>query len=110
VLFAGGEITHVARKRPAQGDPAAFCVQEHLGGTTVLDPSPDPRAIALAHKAFAAATAITGEQLMYCRVDMFLSEDGAGFMLSELEATEPSLYHPLCPHSAKVLATKHIEE
>jgi len=106
-VFVGGSLSHCARKRPARSE-GCFCVQEHLGGTMELEEHPPKEALALAERCLAAQLAIIPEQPLYARVDMFFSDTtlhAESFMLSELEETEPSLYHNLCPRSAEMLAT-----
>lgn len=108
LIFIGGRFTHSARKRPAAAADS-FCVQEHLGGSTVLEPNPPEGAMRLAERVLAAQFEVLHEKPLYARVDMFYNDDDAAkepFLLSELEITEPSLYHNLCPHSAELFAAE----
>lgn len=81
-IFLGGEFSHAVLKRPQEGD---FRVQEHLGGSS--------RAAAPGETLIAQARAVTEkipEPWLYARVDGVETE--AGFLLMELELTEPSLF------------------
>ena len=45
----------------------------------------------------------TGHDMLYARVDIVRGEDG-GWLLGELEATEPSLYFTVAPEAASRMA------
>ncbi|HEY9422953.1 MAG TPA: hypothetical protein VIW92_16190 [Thermoanaerobaculia bacterium] len=81
-IFLGGEYSHAVLKRPREGD---FRVQdEHGGSSRPAVPGPD-----LIAQARAVAQKIPPPWL-YARVDGV--ETDAGFLLMELELTEPSLF------------------
>ncbi|WP_170981550.1 ATP-grasp domain-containing protein [Nocardioides dongxiaopingii] len=76
-------------------------VHERHGGTTTAVPL-DAAAARLAVDAVAAASARTGADLVYARVDL-LHRDGR-LVVSEVEVTEPGLYLPILPVNATALA------
>ena len=77
LVWIDGEVMHGVRKRPPEGLPdQAVTPLAHL----------DPAAVALAH----AAVATLPPGCVYVRIDMVPHE--GSFLVSELEATEPSLY------------------
>lgn len=98
-LFADGQLTHAARKRPKAGD---FRVQETYGGTQVRDLESEGNAalVATARKALLAASE-DGIPL-YGRVDGVLHE--RKFLLMEVELIEPSLYFDVHPPAAEAFA------
>ena len=81
-IFLGGELSHAVLKRPQEGD---FRVQEHLGGSS----RPAVPSRELIGQARAVVEKIPRPWL-YARVDGV--ESGEGFLLMELELTEPSLF------------------
>ena len=83
-VFFGGELSHVVRKRPPPGD---FRAQEHLGGTTALEPSPPE---ALARSARASLRIACPTPPLYARVDGI--PRGDTLLVMELELAEPLLY------------------
>jgi glutathione synthase/RimK-type ligase-like ATP-grasp enzyme len=83
VVVIDGTVSHAIRKLPAAGDPR---VQIEFGGRYEPDPLDDDR-IALAEW----IVEVAGHDLLYARVDLLPADDGT-WQLSELEATEPSLY------------------
>lgn len=83
IIFLGGEVAHVVRKRPADGD---FRVQEHYGAShQPVDPPTDGLELAR------AVLATLDEPPLYGRVDMVRDLDDA-LCVIELELIEPALY------------------
>ena len=83
LLLFNNSYSHAVIKRAKPGD---FRVQPHLGGTEEAVEAP-PEALALAHRAMAAAPAAAA----YARVDMLV--DGRGdWQIMELELIEPALW------------------
>jgi glutathione synthase/RimK-type ligase-like ATP-grasp enzyme len=83
VIVLDGRVSHAVNKVPAPGD---IRIQIEHGGTyRVVEPDADT--VALAEWIVSA----TGQDLLYARVDL-LPDGVGGWMLGELEATEPSLY------------------
>lgn len=82
LLFFGGEYSHAVLKKPRSGE---WRVQETWGGTR--EPATAPRA---ARELADRVLAWVKEPLLYARVDLLPGP--GGWELSELEATEPSLY------------------
>ena len=81
-IFLGGEYSHAVLKRPREGE---FRVQEHLGGST--------RAAVPNSTLIEQARAVTEKipaPWLYARVDGVETDEG--FLLMELELTEPSLF------------------
>jgi glutathione synthase/RimK-type ligase-like ATP-grasp enzyme len=95
VVVVDGEVTHAARKRPADGD---FRVQEEYGGRSVRE-TVDRDVAALATWVVDA----TGADLLAARVDLLEDEVG-GLQLVELEVTEPDLFLLDAPDAAARLA------
>lgn len=99
VLYAGGELSHVVRKVPRQGD---IRVQPEFGSDVRLE-QPDDEMVA------AADTVLDqiDDELAYARVDLVRTADGR-LSLIELEVIEPQLYlrwDPAAPeHFARALA------
>ncbi|MDC0748059.1 ATP-grasp domain-containing protein [Polyangium mundeleinium] len=83
VVFFDGEASHAVRKVPCAGD---FRSQPEFQSRVSAAPI-EAEALAVARAAFAAV----GKPLLYARVDLVRSDDGA-LQLIELELTEPSLY------------------
>lgn len=98
VLLFEGQVSHGARKAALL--EASAGVRQDLAGLSVvtpLEPSAAEVEVAL------AAVAATGWELLYARVDMVPSADGAPVVL-ELELTEPSLFLRHAPGSAQRFA------
>jgi hypothetical protein len=100
VLVFGGEVSHAARKAPLLV-PGALPYVSDDEVITPREPSVAQAQLALA--AVAAAERITGQRLLYARVDLIPGPDGAPVVL-ELEAAEPSLFLTQAPGSAQRLA------
>lgn len=99
VVVIDGAPTHGVRKVPAGGD---YRVQEDWGARDMIW-DPDPEALDLARRAIEAAREVTGEDLVYGRVDLL--RDGAGrLVLNELELVEPALFFRHGPEAATRLA------
>ncbi len=99
VFVIDGEVVSQAQKRPAAGE---IRVHEQYGGSTVAAEVTE-EAAALARRAVAAATTLTGGRLDYARVDQMRLDDGT-LAVSELEVTEPGLYLELLPQNADAFA------
>ena len=82
LVFFGGQYSHAVLKTPAPGD---FRVQEELGGSAIAS-EPSANVIERA----GAIVRASPWPLLYARVDG-IEHDG-GFMLMELEITEPFLF------------------
>jgi glutathione synthase/RimK-type ligase-like ATP-grasp enzyme len=95
VVVVDGEVTHAVRKRPAAGD---FRVQEEFGGQAVAVEL-DRDVAALARWVVDA----TATELLVARVDL-LPDGAGGWLLAELEATEPDLFLTVAPDAAAPLA------
>ncbi len=87
LLWFGGEFSHAARKRPAAGE---FRVQEQFGGSTVPAVA-GPEEVALGRRILAGLD----RSPLYARLDFL--HDGRGWLLSEIELTEPSMFLALDP-------------
>ncbi len=87
LLFFDGGFSHAARKRPAPGE---FRVQEQFGGST-LPAVASPADVALGERIVAALDRCP----LYARLDFLHSPDG--WLLSEVELTEPSMFLALDP-------------
>lgn len=87
LLFLDGSFSHAARKRPALGE---FRVQEQFGGST-LPAVASPAEVALGERIVAALDRCP----LYARLDFLHSPDG--WLLSEIELTEPSMFLALDP-------------
>jgi glutathione synthase/RimK-type ligase-like ATP-grasp enzyme len=87
LLFFDGSFSHAARKRPAVGE---FRVQEQFGGSTVP-------AVAAPEEVTLGRRILEGldRSPLYARLD-FLRAPG-GWLLSEIELTEPSMFLALDP-------------
>ena len=96
LMLFDGAFSHAVIKRAKPGD---FRVQPHLGGREEQVQAPD-EALALAHKALAAAPAPTA----YARVDMVADEAGA-WRIMELELIEPALWLDKAEGSAERFGT-----
>jgi len=90
-FYFDGELSHSARKHPAAGE---FRVQEEHGGRTVLAEAPEAAATVAG-----AALASLEQRLLYARVDLLRDRRG-GWLVSELELIEPSMYLALAPGAA----------
>ena len=84
LLFFGGQLSHVVRKRPVAGE---FRVQVQYGGGYVALAEAPAGALALAERTLAAI----GEDLLYARIDMAPDADGR-WLLMEAELIEPDFY------------------
>lgn len=95
VIVIDGSVTHAIRKRPAAGE---IRIQiEHGGRYERVDPTPAQSDLA------AWIVETVGHDLLYARVDL-VPDDTGTWQLSELEATEPSLYLSWAPDAADRLA------
>lgn len=106
VFVLDSEVVSQAQKRPGPDD---IRVHEYHGGSTVAAQVTD-EAVALAHRAVAAAEELLGERLDYARVDQMRLADGT-LAVSELELTEPGLYLEVLPGNAERfvdLVTRHL--
>lgn len=99
VIVIDGVPTHGVRKVPARGD---YRVQEDWGARDVPW-EPEPAALELARRAFEVAREVTGEDLLYGRVDLLRNADG-DLVLNELELVEPALFFRHGPQAATRLA------
>ena len=94
IVAVAGELTHVVRKIPADGD---WRVQSEFGGTSeriAVDPS---------HRSVAAAVLAAIDPVpLYARIDVVAGSDG-GLLLMELELVEPELFFRLAPDAASRL-------
>lgn len=96
LLFFGGRLSHVVKKRAAPGD---FRIQVQYGGIYQAVAEPDPAALALAEQALAAID----ENLLYARIDMVRDTDGR-WLLMEAELIEPDFYLNADPRQGVVFA------
>ena len=87
LLFFDGTFSHAARKRPAVGE---FRVQEQFGGST-LPAVASPEEVALGRRILQGLDRVP----LYARLDFLRSPDG--WLLSEIELTEPSMFLALDP-------------
>ena len=92
LMLFNGTYSHAVIKRAKPGD---FRVQPHLGGTEQAIDAP-PEALALAHRAMAAAPT----EAAYARVDM-IGDGQGGWQIMELELIEPALWLDKAPGSAE---------
>jgi glutathione synthase/RimK-type ligase-like ATP-grasp enzyme len=98
VVVIDGEVTHGVRKVPVAGD---YRVQEDWGA--VDEPwAPDAEALELARRACEVASALTGERLLYARVDLLRGPQG--LVVNELELIEPALFQRHAPECGRRLA------
>jgi glutathione synthase/RimK-type ligase-like ATP-grasp enzyme len=89
-FFFGGEYSHAVKKTPKKGD---FRVQEEHGGLiTIHNANEEEKTNAK------KVVSCLDQELLYARVDMLITENGA--KLIELELIEPSLYFRIDPKSA----------
>ena len=91
VFVMGGVAVAQVGKRPVAGE---LRVHEHFGGTSSPEVM-DAALAALAERAVLAVGDLFSTQLPYGRVDV-VEHDG-GWLVSELELTEPSLYVAVDP-------------
>lgn len=110
LVFLGGELSHVLRKRPVLRDRgvapvapgelqvAAAMLEDDLVTSGTADPDQE----AFAHEVVEEITA-RFDLPVYARVDIVRGADGAP-MLLELEATEPGLYLATSPGAAERFA------
>lgn len=94
VFVLGGSAVSQVGKRPGAGEVR---VHEEYGGASVLEPL-DDEAAALAVRAMAAVGERFGAELPYGRVDLL--QLAGGWVVGELELTEPSLYLHVAPSNA----------
>jgi len=87
LLFFDGDFSHAARKRPAVGE---FRVQEQFGGST-LPAVAAPEEVALGRRILEGLD----RSPLYARLDFLRSPEG--WLLSEIELTEPSMFLALDP-------------
>ena len=87
LLYFGGEFSHAARKRPVAGE---FRVQEQFGGST-LPAVAAPEEMALGRRILDRLDRTP----LYARLDFLRGTDG--WLLSEAELTEPSMFLALDP-------------
>jgi glutathione synthase/RimK-type ligase-like ATP-grasp enzyme len=87
LLFFDGNFSHAARKRPAVGE---FRVQEQFGGST-LPAVAAPEEVALGRRILEGLD----RSPLYARLDFLRSPEG--WLLSEIELTEPSMFLALDP-------------
>lgn len=87
LLFFDGDFSHAARKRPAAGE---FRVQEQFGGSTVPAVAA-PGEVALGRRILEGLERMP----LYARLDFLRGPDG--WLLSEIELTEPSMFLALDP-------------
>ena len=96
LMFFDGEFSHAIRKGPLlrldEGPTAQLFAPEEITART-----PTPAEQALATRVVAA---IPGGAPLYARVDLLRAADGSPCVL-ELELTEPSLFFPFGPGSAR---------
>ena len=98
VFVLGGRAISQVVKHPAA---AEIRVHEEYGGSTrTVDL--DPAAAALAEHAFGEVERLRGFDLAYGRVDLMRMD--AGWVISELELTEPGLYLDVLPANADAFA------
>lgn len=96
LMLFNGMFSHAVLKSAKPGD---FRVQPHLGGTEQAVDAP-PEALALAHRAMAAAPATAA----YARVDLIADGQG-GWQVMELELIEPALWLDKVEGSAERFGT-----
>lgn len=94
VFMIGGHPVSQLRKVAGQDD---IRVHPRYGGSSYDTPLTHEAAL-LAAGALAAATEITGHELVYARVDLMRHE--GQLLVSEIEVTEPGLYLDLLPENA----------
>lgn len=95
VILFDGEVSHAVRKVPAAG---SLLVQIEHGGTYEPLEEVPADAAALARWVVAAA----GHDLLFARVDLLVDEVG-GWLVNELEVTEPGLFMHLVDGAAERL-------
>lgn len=103
VVLLGGEVSHLVRKHPPQGDVRAHA---HRGGRYErIEPvGDDAEAAALA----AWVVEACGVELAYARVDLLRADDGT-WQVGEVELTEPDLLLSHAPGAADRLAEVLLE-
>lgn len=96
MIFCGERLIHTIRKFPKSGD---FRVQaEHGGQAVAMDPPPHIQGIG--KKSIAWVRTHSGELPLYARVDG-VDTQAYGFLVMEVELTEPSLFFTLSPRSVR---------
>lgn len=98
VFVLGGRAVSQVDKQPAAGE---IRVHEHFGGLTRAVPLAAETA-GLAVRAVAAAGRLLGTEVAYARAD--LMRYNGGWVVSELELTEPGLYLDVLPGNAAPFA------
>ncbi|MEO0680489.1 MAG: hypothetical protein AAF192_08750 [Pseudomonadota bacterium] len=94
LCFIGGAFSHAVRSVPAAGE---FRVNSRLGGTRAAAEAP-----AAARRSAEALLRRVPWPLLYARVDGVMRE--GGFVITELELTDPELFMHLAPGAAERLA------
>ena len=95
VIAIAGEVTHVVRKRAAEGE---WRVQSEFGGSSERVP------IESCHRDVAAQVLATMDPVpLYARIDVVAGAVGE-LLLLELELVEPELFFRLAPDAASRLA------
>jgi hypothetical protein len=110
LVFLGGELSHVLRKRPVLREDGIAPVADHklqvaavmFEDDLVVPAQADERELAFAHSVIDEISERFGTPV-YARVDLLRGDDGTPVLL-ELEAVEPALYLGLAPGSAERLA------
>lgn len=97
-IYVDNQCTHVVQKLPPDGD---YRVMDDFGGTD-RPSSLDEAGLAICRRALAAVP--SPDPLLYARVDL-LRDDDSGWVLTELELVEPSLFFRHAPASATTLVT-----
>jgi glutathione synthase/RimK-type ligase-like ATP-grasp enzyme len=99
VIAVAGEVTHVVRKRPADGD---WRVQSEYGGSVERIPTE------ACHREMAALVLAAVDPVpLFARVDL-VSGDHDELLLMELELIEPELFLRLAPDAASRLVDELI--
>lgn len=101
MLFYGGEFSHAVRKGPLlQLGEGVRDDRDGRGENRVRVPT--ERQQHVARKALGIATEITGDPLLYARVDLVTADDGEPVVI-ELELTEPYFFLEFAPEGAQNL-------
>jgi O-ureido-D-serine cyclo-ligase len=102
LVHVGGVFSHAFRKGPILVPGSVFVdglyVEERISEREPTDAERE-----VAQSALDAARRLTGEDLLYARVDLLPGPDGSPVVL-ELELTEPSLFHAISPGSVERFA------
>lgn len=97
-IYIDGKVSHCVRKLPVKGD---YRVQDDFGASDFPE-TLSSDALDVCHAAVAAIPA-DHAPLLYVRVDLLRTDDGR-YVLTELEATEPSLFFRHSETAAATLA------